>query len=419
MGDDMRKEMERGESVEILPENIGEMPALKAAPLLERAASRTEVLGWGGEFWEGLRENLRGAKAWVESHGAEATKKTLSAITTAAFVTTCFSACVNVPITPDIPSITAPGVTEVTPSATTISAETAPGVTGVFPPTTDAPTSTEVPTSTATSTEIPTETATAISPEAQVLAELNSEIQPVSDITISGKVHDTIPISIELVTSASLNNPAIRSDRLMGPVGLSETYPGDAKQAVLKTVFKGIYYAWQVNDETQADARKNVTEDQFAQMWKDGKDITTKIWAYDMMTQNYVWKDFDPRTQTLEGVFLDKNAGKTVQKLLVHETTYSDTDAYATVLTPDGKIQLWMYLSATFGYYPGPGLIASKDLLLALQRLAWFPDQQTTSHADIARSPDTYHTDMTNLMIIWTKGTGYFFPLSAPAVVKK
>jgi hypothetical protein len=253
---------------------------------------------------------------------------------------------------------------------------------------------------------------------AQVLAELNSEIQPVSDIMISGNVHDTIPIGIELVTSASLNDPTLRYDRLMGPAGLSETYPGDAEQAVLKTVFKGIYYAWQSNDGTQVEARKNVTEAQFAQMWKDGKDVTIKIWAYDMMAQEYVWKGFDPRTQVLEGVFLDDDAGKTVQKLIVPETKVYDDDAFATILTPDGKIQLWMYPSATIGDYQGPTNLPSRVLLLALQRLAWFPDQQTTSPIRIPRDPETYHTDMTKLMTIWIKGTGSIGPLSAPTVVK-
>ena len=136
MAGDMRKEMERGEPVEIMPENIGEMPALEATPLLERAALRTEVLGWKGELWVGLRENLRGIKAWVDSQGAEATKKTLSVITTASFVAASVSACVNGPSTPEIPSDTAPRVIEVSPT----------------------PTSTEMATPTATLTPEPTST---------------------------------------------------------------------------------------------------------------------------------------------------------------------------------------------------------------------------------------------------------------------
>jgi lysophospholipase L1-like esterase len=145
MPQDMTKETEIREPVEILPKNIGGMTAVETAPLLERAALRTEVLGWKGEFWDGLRENLRGAKAWVESQGAEATKKTLRVITTAAFVTTCFSACAKGPSTPYIPSETAPRVTEV--SSTAIPTET-----------TVPPTATLTPTSTETATSLPTET---------------------------------------------------------------------------------------------------------------------------------------------------------------------------------------------------------------------------------------------------------------------
>jgi hypothetical protein len=147
MTEDMRKETETREPVEILPENIGEMPGVEAAPLLERAALRTEVLGWGGEFGKGLRENLRGAKAWVESQSAEATKKALKVIISASFVAASLSACAKGPSTPYIPSETAPRVTEVSPTQVPTSTETATA--------TQVPTSTE----TATATENPAETA--------------------------------------------------------------------------------------------------------------------------------------------------------------------------------------------------------------------------------------------------------------------
>lgn len=103
------------EQIEILPENIGEMPGAEAAPLLERAALRTEVLGWKGEFWDGLRENLRGAGVWVESQGADTTKKALRLITAASFVAASFSACAKGP-TPYVPSETAPRATDVSPN---------------------------------------------------------------------------------------------------------------------------------------------------------------------------------------------------------------------------------------------------------------------------------------------------------------
>ena len=139
MTEDMRKETETREPVEILPENIGEMPGVEAAPLLERAALRTEVLGWGGEFGKGLRENLRGAKAWVESQSAEATKKALKVIISASFVAASLSACAKGPSTPYIPSETAPRVTEVSPTQVP-------------------PTETSTATQTATATEQPTAT---------------------------------------------------------------------------------------------------------------------------------------------------------------------------------------------------------------------------------------------------------------------
>jgi hypothetical protein len=118
----MTKEMETrdgiSEPVEILPEGIGEMPATEAAPLLERAASRTETLGWGGEFGKGLRENLRGASAWIKSSGADASKKILSLVTTATFLTSCISASAKGLNVPDVPSETSPRVMEVSPTIT-------------------------------------------------------------------------------------------------------------------------------------------------------------------------------------------------------------------------------------------------------------------------------------------------------------
>jgi hypothetical protein len=108
------------ESVEILPDNIGEIPAIEAVPLLERAALRTETLGWGREFGEGLRQNLRGAKAWVEAQRAEVTKKTLSVIVSASFIAASLSACAKGPNTLYIPSETAPRVTEVSPTVTEV-----------------------------------------------------------------------------------------------------------------------------------------------------------------------------------------------------------------------------------------------------------------------------------------------------------
>jgi lysophospholipase L1-like esterase len=144
------------ESVEILPENIGDMQASEAAPLLERAASRTEDLGWVGEFADGLRENLRGAAAWVKAVGPEVSKKTLSAVATAAFLAASFSACANGPSTQRIFTETDPRVTEVSPTQV---------------PPTETANATQAPTSTETVTLIPTETEHLTTPKILLLGD--------------------------------------------------------------------------------------------------------------------------------------------------------------------------------------------------------------------------------------------------------
>lgn len=144
------------EAVEILPENIGDMPTYAAVPLLERAASRTEVLGWVGEFSDGLRENLRGAAAWVKAIGPEASKKALSLITTVSFVTASVSACAKGPGIPYPITETAPRVTEI--SATRV-------------PPTETATATQAPTSTETATLIPTETEHLTTPKILLLGD--------------------------------------------------------------------------------------------------------------------------------------------------------------------------------------------------------------------------------------------------------
>lgn len=146
----------RTEAVEILPENIGDMPASDAAPLLERAASRTEVLGWVGEFASGLRENLRGAAAWVKAVGPEVSKKTLALVTSAAFVASSISACQAGPVTPVIPSETSPRITEISPTQV---------------PPADTATTTQVATSTETATLIPTETEHLTTPKILLLGD--------------------------------------------------------------------------------------------------------------------------------------------------------------------------------------------------------------------------------------------------------
>jgi hypothetical protein len=113
---EMRSEISK--DIEILTGGIGEIPATETVPFLERAAIRTKVLGWKGEFWDGLRQNLEGASVWIKTEKAGLVKKTLSAVVGISFLTTVTSACAKGPGTPYIPSETAPRVMEVSPTTT-------------------------------------------------------------------------------------------------------------------------------------------------------------------------------------------------------------------------------------------------------------------------------------------------------------
>ena len=139
----MPKEMETGtrtsEPIEILPESIGKIPALEAAPLLARASSRIHTLGWKGEFWNGVRENLEGASAWIKAEKVNLVKKTLSAVTGASLLASMVS-CTNGQGPVIIPSETSPRTKEVSPTAP----EVTPTATVAATPT-ETPTPTEVP----------------------------------------------------------------------------------------------------------------------------------------------------------------------------------------------------------------------------------------------------------------------------------
>jgi len=232
----MTKEMETrrdSEPIEILPEDIGKMPALEAAPLLERAASRTETLGWGGEFGNGLRQNLRGAKAWVEAHGAEATKKALSVITTVSFVTASLSACAKGSDTPYIPSETSSRVTEVSPTATEVT-----------------PTSTSTPTETPTSEWVP-------SPE--FLAQFDGTAYGFKDnqILFSPASGDKIPIaSVENGKFVfSVNGQEMSVDPKLATVPEAKWFLHGATEQIMA-----------VNDETDT-------------YWQYEFDLTTSKWV--------------------------------------------------------------------------------------------------------------------------------------------
>lgn len=108
-------EIEPVESVEILPENIGSLPSSEAAPLLNRAASRIDILRPKSEFWEGLKENLKGASAWIDAKKGEISSKTLRAVAGASLVATMVAACAKPPESPYLPT-EAPRFTEVIPT---------------------------------------------------------------------------------------------------------------------------------------------------------------------------------------------------------------------------------------------------------------------------------------------------------------
>ena len=90
------KEMEKRqdiESVEILPEKIGELSGQETSPLLERAASRIEIVRPKTEFWRGMTENLRGAGAFLTAKKADLGSRAFRAIAGASLVATMVSAC--------------------------------------------------------------------------------------------------------------------------------------------------------------------------------------------------------------------------------------------------------------------------------------------------------------------------------------
>jgi len=82
------------EGIEILPYNIGDLPSSEAAPLLDRAASRLEILQGGrlSEFWQGVTENLHGAGAFIKAEKSKIASTTLKLVAGVSFVAT-ISAC--------------------------------------------------------------------------------------------------------------------------------------------------------------------------------------------------------------------------------------------------------------------------------------------------------------------------------------
>jgi len=91
---------ERPEAVEILPLDIGDLPADEVVPLLERAASRIEIVKPENEFWQGMKENLEGAASYIKAKKGELASKTFRAIAGASLVTSMLSACAEPGLTP-------------------------------------------------------------------------------------------------------------------------------------------------------------------------------------------------------------------------------------------------------------------------------------------------------------------------------
>ncbi len=124
-------EIQRPEPVEILPTNVGSLSSKEAAPLLNRAASRIDIVKPKTSFWDGMKENLKGAAAYLDAKKNQLASKTFRAIAGASLVAIMVSACAR-PTEGDfpLPTQTLPTATEVftpTPEATpTIEANPTP-----------------------------------------------------------------------------------------------------------------------------------------------------------------------------------------------------------------------------------------------------------------------------------------------------
>jgi hypothetical protein len=142
MAKEMEPKSENSEPIEVIPEGIGSLTAAEAAPLLERASSRIQTLGWKGEFWDGVKENLKGAATWIKAEKAGIVKRSLSVVVGVSFLTTTISACSNGPGIVATPSETGPVATEVVPTATDAAPTDIPATPTEIVPT---PTNTEAP----------------------------------------------------------------------------------------------------------------------------------------------------------------------------------------------------------------------------------------------------------------------------------
>jgi hypothetical protein len=133
-------EVGKPESLEILPFEIGDLPVNEAGPLLERAASRIEIVRPKSEFWEGMIENLRGAASYLEAEKTRIASKTFRAIAGASLVSSMVAACAKPPETPSYMPPTEAVATETslpptettTPEIIEVSAEVKEGDPSIF-----------------------------------------------------------------------------------------------------------------------------------------------------------------------------------------------------------------------------------------------------------------------------------------------
>src|SRR3989304_10530189 len=98
----MNETLPEVEAPEILPPDIGQLKVNEAAPLLDRAVSRIDIVRPKTAFWKGMVENLQGAAAFVSAKKDKLGSKAFRLVAGASLVTTMVSACAR----PNEPAIT-------------------------------------------------------------------------------------------------------------------------------------------------------------------------------------------------------------------------------------------------------------------------------------------------------------------------
>lgn len=291
-------EVKNTEPVEILPENIGELPSSETPRLLERAAVRLEITRPKTEFWEGMKENLRGAAGFLEAQKKQLGSKALRAVIGASLVSTMLSACSS-PQAPELPPTEQPTISTPTETPTEVS--------------------TEVPT--------PTENPNVISSQ-EYLA--NCPVKLEIDVPLQGKalvggevisldypnLHSKISIGLDESLINRGKDPNSETAKLkwlpynnlvFGDTFQEETGI-DPKVQIETDVWYIIYKAWQ-HDNNNADLqeRKNISFTDFLQMANNGEDISISHWV--ITEKNKIYPDeedkIDPTKINLVMIFTD------------------------------------------------------------------------------------------------------------------